>query len=136
VWVQVAGRHAAFFQGPWQITIDGLVEEAMTVDVAELLAMFHMEERVYRHRCVEAWSIVVRPLALCVRAQLRWRLTTRRSQGKHCLRICMQSKPWRCSSNPSHHLRDPTSHGGARPGLHHGAAEAPPETRSELTPSL
>jgi DMSO/TMAO reductase YedYZ molybdopterin-dependent catalytic subunit len=55
----VAGRHQDFFDGPWSITIDGLVERPMTVDVRELLDLFHMEERVYRHRCVEAWSIVV-----------------------------------------------------------------------------
>ncbi len=44
---------------PWQITIDGLVNNPMTLDVDELIGMMGLEERVYRHRCVEAWSMVV-----------------------------------------------------------------------------
>jgi sulfoxide reductase catalytic subunit YedY len=44
---------------PWEITIDGLVEEPFTIGIDELLAKMSLEERVYRHRCVEAWSIIV-----------------------------------------------------------------------------
>lgn len=44
---------------PWTIVIDGMVEEERTVDIDKLLATMPLEERVYRHRCVEAWSIVV-----------------------------------------------------------------------------
>ncbi|MEE9301051.1 MAG: protein-methionine-sulfoxide reductase catalytic subunit MsrP [Alphaproteobacteria bacterium] len=44
---------------PWEITIDGLVEEPFTIGIDELLAKMPLEERVYRHRCVEAWSITV-----------------------------------------------------------------------------
>ncbi len=44
---------------PWDIVIDGLVEQPITVGIDELLASMPLEERVYRHRCVEAWSIVV-----------------------------------------------------------------------------
>mmetsp|Transcript_15714 Transcript_15714/g.30160 ORF Transcript_15714/g.30160 Transcript_15714/m.30160 type:complete len:579 (+) Transcript_15714:176-1912(+) len=51
--------HTDFFEGPWEIVIDGLIENPMTLDVKELIAMFHLEERLYRHRCVEAWSITV-----------------------------------------------------------------------------
>ncbi|KAI8465502.1 MAG: Oxidoreductase, molybdopterin-binding domain-containing protein [Monoraphidium minutum] len=43
----------------WTITVDGLVAKPMKVDVRDLIKMFHPEERVYRHRCVEAWAIVV-----------------------------------------------------------------------------
>lgn len=50
---------SSIFEGPWNITIDGLVENPITVDVRELVDMMHLEERTYRHRCVEAWSIVV-----------------------------------------------------------------------------
>ena len=44
---------------PWQIEIDGLVERPGTYDLAEILAEMTMEERIYRLRCVEAWSMVV-----------------------------------------------------------------------------
>ena len=44
---------------PWTVTFEGLVEEAKTVDIDDLLAAMPLEERVYRHRCVEAWSMVV-----------------------------------------------------------------------------
>lgn len=44
---------------PWEIAIDGLVEKPFAIGVDELLAKMPLEERVYRHRCVEAWSIVV-----------------------------------------------------------------------------
>jgi methionine sulfoxide reductase catalytic subunit len=44
---------------PWPITIDGLVEKPMTLDVEDLLKQVTLEERIVRHRCVEAWSMVV-----------------------------------------------------------------------------
>jgi sulfoxide reductase catalytic subunit YedY len=44
---------------PWTIRIDGLVEKEMTVDIDDLLKKFPLEERLYRHRCVEAWSMAV-----------------------------------------------------------------------------
>jgi len=44
---------------PWQIVIDGLVDNPLTLDVDALMAKMTLEERVYRHRCVEAWSMVV-----------------------------------------------------------------------------
>lgn len=46
-------------QPPWVVVVDGLVERPMTIDVRDLVGMFHMEQRLYRLRCVEAWSIVV-----------------------------------------------------------------------------
>ncbi len=45
---------------PWAVTIDGLVEEEITLDAADLVSrMGGFEERLYRHRCVEAWSMAV-----------------------------------------------------------------------------
>jgi len=44
---------------PWTVTIDGMVEEERQVDIDTLLAAMPLEERVYRHRCVEAWSMAV-----------------------------------------------------------------------------
>ncbi|MGH6914209.1 MAG: protein-methionine-sulfoxide reductase catalytic subunit MsrP, partial [Geminicoccales bacterium] len=44
---------------PWQVAIDGLVEKPMTIGIDDLLRRMPLEERLYRHRCVEAWSITV-----------------------------------------------------------------------------
>ena len=44
---------------PWTVRIDGLVETPMEIGVDDLLAKMPLEERLYRHRCVEAWSMAV-----------------------------------------------------------------------------
>ena len=44
---------------PWEIRIDGEVEKELTIGIDDLLKKVQLEERVYRHRCVEAWSMVV-----------------------------------------------------------------------------
>ncbi|HXY98405.1 MAG TPA: protein-methionine-sulfoxide reductase catalytic subunit MsrP [Stellaceae bacterium] len=44
---------------PWSVTIDGMVEKPMTLAMDDLLKRVSLEERLYRHRCVEAWSMAV-----------------------------------------------------------------------------
>lgn len=44
---------------PWQVTIDGAVEQKQKWDVDSIMKFASPEERIYRHRCVEGWSIVV-----------------------------------------------------------------------------
>ena len=44
---------------PWTIRIDGLVEAPMTLGLDDLLKRMPVEQRVYRHRCVEAWAMTV-----------------------------------------------------------------------------
>lgn len=44
---------------PWEVHIDGMVEQPMTLDIDSLLAKMQLEERVYRHRCVERWAMTV-----------------------------------------------------------------------------
>jgi sulfoxide reductase catalytic subunit YedY len=44
---------------PWTVTIDGLVKKKQVLDVDTIVKMAAAEERIYRHRCVEGWSIVV-----------------------------------------------------------------------------
>ena len=41
---------------PWTIKIDGMVEKPLTIGIDDLLKKVQLEERLYRHRCVEAWS--------------------------------------------------------------------------------
>ncbi|HEY4962076.1 MAG TPA: protein-methionine-sulfoxide reductase catalytic subunit MsrP [Candidatus Limnocylindrales bacterium] len=43
---------------PWTIKVDGLVNKPRTFDIDTLLKM-HLEERIYRMRCVEGWSMVI-----------------------------------------------------------------------------
>jgi sulfoxide reductase catalytic subunit YedY len=54
--VAVAARN--FRTSPWEVTVGGLVREARTFDMDELLK-FEQEERIYRMRCVEGWSMVI-----------------------------------------------------------------------------
>ena len=44
---------------PWTVTFDGMVEQTQTVDFDTLVRQMPLEERVYRFRCVEAWSMAV-----------------------------------------------------------------------------
>ncbi|TNE39895.1 MAG: protein-methionine-sulfoxide reductase catalytic subunit MsrP [Alphaproteobacteria bacterium] len=44
---------------PWTVRIDGAVEKEMEIGIDDLLKKMPLEERNYRHRCVEAWSMVV-----------------------------------------------------------------------------
>jgi sulfoxide reductase catalytic subunit YedY len=44
---------------PWTVVLDGMVEAEQTLDVDDLIRRMPLEERVYRHRCVEAWSMAV-----------------------------------------------------------------------------
>jgi len=44
---------------PWAISIEGLVKKPMTLDIDALLKLAPMEERIYRMRCVEGWSMVI-----------------------------------------------------------------------------
>jgi methionine sulfoxide reductase catalytic subunit len=44
---------------PWAVKVDGLVKSPKTYDLASLLRGISLEERVYRMRCVEAWSMVI-----------------------------------------------------------------------------
>jgi methionine sulfoxide reductase catalytic subunit len=44
---------------PWTIKVEGLVSKPQTIDIDTLLKLRPMEERIYRFRCVEAWSMVI-----------------------------------------------------------------------------
>jgi sulfoxide reductase catalytic subunit YedY len=44
---------------PWTVKIDGLVEKPMEIGIDDLIRKMTLEERTYRHRCVEAWSMAI-----------------------------------------------------------------------------
>lgn len=55
---QVARVSQGFSTSPWQVTVGGLVNKPRTFDIDDL-RKFEQEERIYRMRCVEAWSMVI-----------------------------------------------------------------------------
>ena len=44
---------------PWSISVEGLVEKPGMIDLEDILKDFTIEDRIYRLRCVEAWSMVI-----------------------------------------------------------------------------
>jgi len=44
---------------PWQVKVEGLVQKPHTFDIDDILKLAPLEDRVYRHRCVEGWSMVI-----------------------------------------------------------------------------
>jgi methionine sulfoxide reductase catalytic subunit len=53
-------RNAKSFQtSPWSVSLEGEVKKPRRFTMEEILKLAPLEERIYRHRCVEAWSIVV-----------------------------------------------------------------------------
>jgi len=56
---QPAELSQGFKVDPWKLTISGEVEKPFTLDYDDLYAAFGLEERIYRLRCVEAWSMVI-----------------------------------------------------------------------------
>jgi len=55
----VAPAAAGFVTTPWKVEVSGLVSKPKTFDIGDLLKLAPPEERIYRMRCVEAWSMVV-----------------------------------------------------------------------------
>lgn len=56
---QVANLSGKFMTSPWQVTVGGLVRNPGTYDIDDLRKKFDQEERIYRLRCVEGWSMVI-----------------------------------------------------------------------------
>jgi len=55
----VAGEAASFKPYPWQVEVTGLVNKPMTLSIEDIYRRYPQEERIYRLRCVEAWSMVI-----------------------------------------------------------------------------
>jgi len=54
-----AGLAKHFRTRPWTVSLDGLVKKPRKIDIDSLLKIAPLEERIYRHRCVEGWSMVI-----------------------------------------------------------------------------
>ena len=55
----VAAAAAGFVSKPWQVAVGGMAHKPRVFDLDELMKAMPLEERVYRMRCVEGWSMVI-----------------------------------------------------------------------------
>jgi methionine sulfoxide reductase catalytic subunit len=55
----IAKQAQAIKLRPWTLKIDGMVEEEREIGIDDLIRQMPIEERLYRHRCVEAWSMAI-----------------------------------------------------------------------------
>lgn len=66
-------REAVLFKpAPWAIKIEGAVRQPKTLGIEQLLKLAPLEERIYRMRCVEAWSMVIPWVGLPLKALIDW----------------------------------------------------------------
>ena len=57
--LEVANKARRFVTRPWTVAVEGLVQKPKVFDIDDLLKISAPEERIYRHRCVERWSMVI-----------------------------------------------------------------------------
>jgi sulfoxide reductase catalytic subunit YedY len=57
---------------PWTISIEGAVKKAKTISIEDLLKLAPLEERIYRMRCVEGWSMVIPWVGLPLASLVKW----------------------------------------------------------------
>ena len=66
-----AANAGGFQPRPWSVRVEGLVGKPRTFDLDALMALAPLEDRIYRMRCVEAWSMVIPWIGLPLGALLR-----------------------------------------------------------------
>ncbi len=54
-----AAHASALKTSPWKLEVSGLVNKPRTFDIDDLLKLGALEDRIYRLRCVEGWSMVI-----------------------------------------------------------------------------
>ena len=57
---------------PWTINIEGEVKKVKSISIEDLMKLAPLEERIYRHRCVEAWSMVIPWIGLPLASLVKW----------------------------------------------------------------
>ena len=66
-------REATLFKPrPWTVSIEGEVKKAKTISIDELMKLAPLEERIYRMRCVEGWSMVIPWIGLPLASLVKW----------------------------------------------------------------
>lgn len=61
---------------PWTVKVDGMVEKPREIGFDELIRQMPLEERLYRHRCVEAWSMAIPWEGFPLAALVKWAAPT------------------------------------------------------------
>lgn len=61
-----------FKTDPWRIAIEGEVKQPKVISVEDMLKKFSLEERIYRMRCVEGWSMVIPWIGLSLADLVKW----------------------------------------------------------------
>lgn len=65
--------HSALFKPtPWTVQIEGEVKKNKTISIEDILKMAPLEERIYRMRCVEGWSMVIPWIGLPLAKLVKW----------------------------------------------------------------
>lgn len=66
-------KQARLFQPqPWSISIEGEVKKPKTISIEQLMKLATLEERIYRMRCVEGWSMVIPWVGLPLASLIKW----------------------------------------------------------------
>ncbi len=67
-----AAHSTLFKPRPWTISIEGQVKKAKSISIEDLLKLAPLEERIYRMRCVEGWSMVIPWVGLPLASLVKW----------------------------------------------------------------
>lgn len=67
-----AENSTLFKPRPWAISIEGEVKKAKTISIEDLMKLSPLEERIYRMRCVEGWSMVIPWVGLPLASLIKW----------------------------------------------------------------
>jgi sulfoxide reductase catalytic subunit YedY len=67
-----APRSRLFNPRPWTVSIEGAVKKAKQVSIEDIFKIAPLEERIYRMRCVEAWSMVIPWVGLPLAQLIKW----------------------------------------------------------------
>lgn len=65
-------RSGSLHTRPWTLALEGAVKRPKTIGVDDLMRLFPLEERIYRMRCVEAWSMVIPWVGLPLNKLIQW----------------------------------------------------------------
>lgn len=67
-----AAQARLFQPQPWSISVEGEVKKAKTISIEQLMKLATLEERIYRMRCVEGWSMVIPWVGIPVSSLIKW----------------------------------------------------------------
>ncbi len=101
----VAEAAKDFNMQPWQVEVDGLVRNPKKYTIEEIVSLFPQEERVYRMRCVEGWSMVLPGRVF--RLPDCWK-TLNRCRKRNTSGSCPSSARRKCPDKPACRSPGPT----------------------------